>query len=734
MLSIPVTPCSATKKVSNMKWLYNKLKELIHEVRLLWMTGFGKILVIVGALLFTVSVPGIYFGFMGTPDNPACLKAENDIEVRTDTWWKTIRHYGFQLAGHPLQCKLNDVDLLAYLKGTLPAESDPREQDGQAKSHKIKSLFMEPGAFNRNVQVLMQNKASTEVPFMQESSDRLKIRDSVGPAAGILSPTTPLEPPGFNWLVWGPALLMVAAMLYMGSRGSMGKMMSFRNSKHKVIMPGQGGPTFDSVAGAEEAKNLLKKYKKFLKDPKRERRLGGRPRKGVLLVGPPGNGKTLLARALAEEAGVPMFTISGSDFTEMFVGVGAARVRDMHAAALKMGNCIIFVDEIDAIGFARKGGSAEGGGESERDGTLMALLNAMDGINEKGQQIVNPDELGIIWIAATNRPEVLDPALKRPGRLDRIVTVPSPGLKHRAAILAIHTGKEGYKLDATVDLTEVARLCAGYSGADLANIANEAANIATDRDADAVYLIDFVEARETIEMGAENRSLIMSRLEVLLTSLHEIGHTLLNLDGEQFGHDPFQKVTNIPRGNALGLTWFRPESDKLGVTKAEIKALMATLMGGRVAEILGRGTELVSSGAAGDMQMAEKRAYQAVTVLGFAESEELEGRAWGSDDTYGQRLSEYDKRLIQAEVTKMTKAATKRAHDHLTEKLQVLFKLTIALYYKETLDRQQVLDLIAEHDAAGSSDEQPELTWEDVVRLTVEADEAKLAAAKLDAQ
>jgi cell division protease FtsH len=310
--------------------------------------------------------------------------------------------------------------------------------------------------------------------------------------------------------------------------------------------------------------------------------------------------------------------------------------------------------------------------------------------------------------------------------------VPSPGLKHRAAILAIHTGKEDYKLAGDVDLMEVARLCAGYSGADLANIANEAANIATDRDADAVYLIDFVEARETIEMGAENRSLIMSRLDVLLASLHEIGHTLLNLDGEKYGHDPFQKVTNIPRGNALGLTWFRPESDKLGVTRAEIKALMATLMGGRVAEILGRGTELVSSGAAGDMQMAEKRAYQAVTVLGFAESEELEGRAWGSDDTYGQRLSEYDKRLIQAEVTKMTKAATRRAHDYLAEKLQVLFKLTIALYYKETLDRQEVLDLIAEYEA--SVTEQTMLTWEDVLKQTVEADEVKLAAAKLEAR
>jgi len=348
----------------------------------------------------------------------------------------------------------------------------------------------------------------------------------------------------------------------------------------------------------------------------------------------------------------------------------------------------------------------------------------MDGINEKGEKI-DPTQLGIIWIAATNRPDVLDPALKRPGRLDRLITVPAPGLIHREKVLKIHTKR--VKLAAEVDLMEVARICPGYSGADLMNLANEAALVATRRGADSVYLVDFIQARETIEMGAENRSLTLTPMEKLITSLHEGGHTLLNLAGERFGHDPFLKVTNVPRGNALGLTWFRPERDKVSINKEEFKAMLATLMGGRVAEQICLGKSKVTSGAGGDLKMAQKRAFSGITELGFADSEALEGRSWfgESDSAFISSLSEFDKRAIQREVTYFVREATATALQVLSDKRQALFHIARTMYIEETLDRKRVLELIAESEAEGFAP----ITWEALVEQTAGQEAEKLAEA-----
>lgn len=706
-----------------MSWINDKLKDLRQGVKALWRRPRGKLTVVAVGTLLVLSVPGLYFSFIGTPDKPACLKAENF--KRTDTWWKAVQYHGFRLGGHPLECRLSDTDLMKYMIGTLSDPDDLSRQDGQESSKKIKALALHPDPWVRTVRVQMVNDALADVSFPAESNDRLKLRNELGPRLNVLVPTLPLEPAGFNWVAWGsaiiPVIVLAGVMLYLG-RNQMGRMLKFKKSKHKVIMPGRGGPTFDDIAGAEEAKEALMEYREFLKNPEKARRLGAHPHKGVLLVGEPGNGKTLLARALAETAGVPFFSINGSDFTEMFVGVGSSRVFDMYEEAKKHPSCIIFVDEIDAVGPARKGASASDG-NGERDQTLMALLNVMDGINEKGEKI-DPDQLGIIWIAATNRPDVLDPALKRPGRLDRLITVPAPGLLNRQKVLAIHVRK--IKLAAEVDLLEVARICPGYSGADLMNLANEAAIVATRRGANAVYMVDFIQARETIEMGAENRSLTFTPMEKLITSLHEGGHTLLNLAGEKFGHDPFLKVTNIPRGNALGLTWFRAERDKVSITKEELKAMLATLMGGRAAEQMYLGKSKVTSGAGGDLRMAQKRAFSAITDLGFADNELLEGRSWSGDSesAFVSALSEFDKRAIQREVTHFVREATATACQHLAEKQPALFNIVRAMYFEETLDRKRVLELIAESEAEGCEP----LTWDELLAQTVGKDVEKLAA------
>ena len=399
---------------------------------------------------------------------------------------------------------------------------------------------------------------------------------------GVRITAAPIDenvPSLFGVLVsWFPMLLLIGVWIFFmrQMQGGGGRAMGFGKSRARLLTEKVGRITFEDVAGIDEAKQELEEIVEFLKDPQKFQRLGGKIPKGVLLVGPPGTGKTLLARAIAGEADVPFFTISGSDFVEMFVGVGASRVRDMFEQGKKNAPCIIFIDEIDAVG--RHRGAGLGGGNDEREQTLNQLLVEMDGFEANE---------GVILIAATNRPDVLDPALLRPGRFDRQVVVPNPDVVGREKILKVHMRKVPLAPD--VDPKIIARGTPGFSGADLANLVNEAALLAARRGKRSVAMSDFEHAKDKVMMGAERRSMVMTEDEKKLTAYHEAGHALCMLYAE--GHDPLHKVTIIPRGRALGVTMFLPERDKYSQSKIEIKAMMASLFGGRVAEelIFGRG-------------------------------------------------------------------------------------------------------------------------------------------------
>ncbi len=386
------------------------------------------------------------------------------------------------------------------------------------------------------------------------------------------------KPPGDNvpWFVsllvsWLPFIALIGVWIFLSRQmqGGAGKAMGFGKSRAKMLTEAHGRVTFEDVAGVDEAKQDLQEIVEFLRDPGKYQRLGGRIPRGVLLVGPPGTGKTLIARAVAGEANVPFFTISGSDFVEMFVGVGASRVRDMFEQAKKNAPCIIFIDEIDAVG--RHRGAGLGGGNDEREQTLNQLLVEMDGFEANE---------GVILIAATNRPDVLDPALLRPGRFDRQVVVPNPDVVGREKILKVHMRK--VPLASDVDPKIIARGTPGFSGADLANLVNEAALMAARKGKRSVAMSEFEYAKDKVMMGAERRSMVMTEDEKKLTAYHEAGHALCMLYAE--GHEPLHKVTIIPRGRALGITMFLPERDKYSQSKLEIKAMVASLFGGRVAE------------------------------------------------------------------------------------------------------------------------------------------------------
>jgi len=405
---------------------------------------------------------------------------------------------------------------------------------------------------------------------------------------------------------WFPMLLLIGVWIFFmrQMQGGGGKAMGFGKSKAKLLTERHGRVTFDDVAGIDEAKDDLTEIVEFLRDPAKFQRLGGRIPKGVLLVGPPGTGKTLLARAIAGEANVPFFTISGSDFVEMFVGVGASRVRDMFEQAKKNAPCIIFIDEIDAVG--RHRGAGLGGGNDEREQTLNQLLVEMDGFE--------PNE-GIILIAATNRPDVLDPALLRPGRFDRQVVVPNPDVVGREKILKVHMKKVPLAPD--VDARTLARGTPGFSGADLANLVNEAALMAARRGKRLVTMAEFEDAKDKVMMGAERRSMVMSEEEKRLTAYHEGGHALvaLNLPAS----DPVHKATIIPRGRALGMVMRLPERDQISVTREKLKADLAVAMGGRIAEEVIFGHDKVTSGASSDISMATKMAKAMVTRWGMSD-------------------------------------------------------------------------------------------------------------------
>jgi cell division protease FtsH len=419
----------------------------------------------------------------------------------------------------------------------------------------------------------------------------------------------PQEQSGFLSVLslWLPVLVLIGIWIFFMNRmqgGGRGGAMGFGKSKAKLLTEKHGRVTFDDVAGIDEAKEELEEIVEFLRNPQKFSRLGGKIPKGALLVGPPGTGKTLLARAIAGEAGVPFFTISGSDFVEMFVGVGASRVRDMFEQAKKNAPCIVFIDEIDAVGRSR--GVGYGGGNDEREQTLNQLLVEMDGFEANE---------GIIIVAATNRPDVLDPALLRPGRFDRQVQVPNPDIRGRERILGVHARK--VPLGPDVDLRIIARGTPGFSGADLANLVNEAALMAARVNRRFVTMEDFESAKDKVMMGAERRSMVMSEEEKKLTAYHEAGHAIVGLNVPQ--HDPIHKATIIPRGRALGLVLSLPERDQLSVSYTKYTSKIAMAMGGRVAEELVFGKENVTSGAASDIQQVSRIARAMVTQFGYAE-------------------------------------------------------------------------------------------------------------------
>ncbi len=489
-------------------------------------------------------------------------------------------------------------------------------------------------------------------------------------------------------LNWFPALLLAGVYIFflrqMQSGG--GKAMGFGKSRARLLTEKSGRVTFEDVAGIDEAKQELEEVVEFLKDPQKFQRLGGKIPKGVLLVGPPGTGKTLIARAVAGEANVPFFTISGSDFVEMFVGVGASRVRDMFEQGKKHAPCIIFIDEIDAVG--RHRGAGLGNGNDEREQTLNQLLVEMDGFEAND---------GVILIAATNRPDVLDPALLRPGRFDRQVVVPNPDILGREKILKVHMRKVPVGND--VDPRVIARGTPGFSGADLANLVNEAALLAARAGRRVVGMLEFESAKDKVMMGAERRSLVMTEKEKELTAYHEAGHALVGLNVPE--HDPLHKVTIIPRGRALGVTMSLPERDRFGYSKREMESRLASMFGGRLAEEIIFGADNVTTGASSDIQQATAMARRMVTEFGM--SEKLGRVRYGDNEqelflghsvTQTRGVSEATAQLIDSEVRRLIEEAETHARAILVEHIEDLHRISQALLEYETLSGDEIRGLL----------------------------------------
>ena len=512
-----------------------------------------------------------------------------------------------------------------------------------------------------------------------------------------------------------PILLLIGVWIYFmrqmqGGGGGRGAM-SFGKSKARLLGEDQVGVSFADVAGIDEAKAEVVEIVDFLKDPSKFQRLGGRIPKGVLLVGAPGTGKTLLAKAIAGEAKVPFFTISGSDFVEMFVGVGASRVRDMFEQAKKQAPCIIFIDELDAVG--RHRGAGLGGGHDEREQTLNQMLVEMDGF--EGNE-------GVIVIAATNRPDVLDPALLRPGRFDRQVVVPLPDIRGRELILKVHMRK--VPLDDNVRPSVIARGTPGFSGADLANLVNEAALLAARSNKRVVGMDEFEEAKDKIMMGTERRSLVMSEKEKLNTAYHEAGHAIVGFCVPE--HDPVYKVTIIPRGRALGITMYLPEEDRYSTSKQQLESTISTLFGGRLAEEMVNGPERVTTGAANDIERATEIARNMVTKWGL--SEQLGPLTYSEDDgevflgrsvTQHKQVSDVTAHAIDEAVRDIVDRNYERAKSILKEHEDKLHIMSKALMKYETLNDVQVKDIME-----GREPRPPE-DWDD-------SDDSEVTGAKED--
>ena len=497
----------------------------------------------------------------------------------------------------------------------------------------------------------------TKFPFTSSESELQRIRDS-GATVDARDEPTSIVAILINVLPW--VLLVGVYFLFMRQMQTAGgKAFSFGKSKAKLLTGDTPKVTFADVAGCDEAKVELQEIIEFLKDPQKFTKLGGRLPKGALLVGPPGTGKTLLAKAVAGEAARPFFSMSGSDFVEMFVGVGASRVRDLFEQGKAHAPCIIFIDEIDAVG--RHRGAGMGGGHDEREQTLNQLLVEMDGFESND---------GVILIAATNRPDVLDLALLRPGRFDRQIVVDLPDLRGREGILKVHLRNKPIAVD--VDVTVIARGTPGMSGADLANLVNEAALLAARRNRDKVYMLDFEDAKDRVLLGAERKSLVMREEERRLTAYHEAGHAVCTMKVK--GNDPLHKVTIVPRGRTLGVSFTLPEEDRVSITRQQLEARLVSAYGGRVAEEMIFGREMVTTGAAGDIQYATKLARRCVSQWGFSDAvgpvlvgDNEQELFLGREIMSRREVSERTAQLVDTEVARIINEAYQRARQVLSE-------------------------------------------------------------------
>ena len=489
-------------------------------------------------------------------------------------------------------------------------------------------------------------------------------------------------------IAWFPMLLLIGVWVFFmrQMQGGGGKAMSFGKSRARMMTQEQIKTTFADVAGCDEAKEEVAEIVDFLREPKKFQNLGGKIPKGILMVGPPGTGKTLLAKAIAGEAKVPFFTISGSDFVEMFVGVGASRVRDMFEQAKKNAPCLIFIDEIDAVG--RQRGAGLGGGHDEREQTLNQMLVEMDGF--EGNE-------GVIVIAATNRPDVLDPALTRPGRFDRQVVVGLPDVKGREQILKVHMRKVPVGLD--VDAMTLARGTPGYSGADLANLVNEAALFAARTNKRTVTMVEFEKAKDKINMGPERRTMIMTDKQKESTAYHEAGHAIVGYLVPE--HDPVHKVTIIPRGRALGVTFFLPEGDQISISQKQLESKLSTLYAGRLAEDLIYGEENISTGASNDIKVATNIARNMVTQWGFSDKlgpilyTEDEGEVFlGRSMAKAKHMSDETAHVIDEEVRAIVTRNYARARQILIDNMDILHAMKDALVKYETIEEEQIKQLM----------------------------------------
>ena len=570
------------------------------------------------------------------------------------------------------------------------------------KSGRVQKVVIE----GRNIQGVLQTgeRFGTYTP---ETDNRALVGDLL--ENGVVIDARPPEQQSLLmqiFISWFPMLLLIGVWIFFmrqmqGGAGGRGAL-SFGKSRARLLGEDQVKVTFSDVAGVDEAKEEVSELVDFLRDPAKFQKLGGKIPRGVLMVGSPGTGKTLLARAIAGEAKVPFFTISGSDFVEMFVGVGASRVRDMFEQAKKHAPCIIFIDEIDAVG--RHRGAGLGGGHDEREQTLNQLLVEMDGF--EGNE-------GIIVIAATNRPDVLDPALLRPGRFDRQVVVPLPDIRGREQILKVHMRK--IPLDRDVEPNVIARGTPGFSGADLANLVNEAALFAARANRRTVDMEQFEKAKDKIMMGSERRSMVMSDDEKRLTAYHEAGHAVVGLLVPS--HDPVYKVTIIPRGRALGVTMFLPEEDRYSYSKERLESQISSLFGGRIAEELIFGPESVTTGASNDIQRATDLARNMVTRWGLSEKlgpltySDEEGEVFlGHSVTQHKTVSDQTQDLIDEEVRRIIDRNYKRSTALLKENEQRLHMMAEALIRYETIDVEQIKDIMEGREPRppqDSSDEPP---------------------------